>query len=409
MEKKEISSKKLAVTVLSLSLLTVMAGAAVAPALGVIEKYFAGESRLLIQMIISVPAIFIVITNMFFPRMCRHCKSKKLVLIGLVLYTVGGCAAGAFSNIYTVLAARALVGIGVGIVMPMSTGLLAFYFPPEKQAVYMGYSSAMNQMGGVIATLLSGVLAGISWRASFMVYLMGFISIVLCLAFLPDHRIVSEESHVKKSGTGEYIPFVVAIFLLMVTFFIYPSNFAMETVAEAVIPQKYIAIIMASMDFIAFFGGLSFVFIAKRMRNKMRFVAPALFLAGYVLLIFPGGWAGTIAGSVCIGFANGTGIPFIITVASRKAGREAATTVMPLISMALYFAQFLTPVIMSVVRMGFGRYDLMHLPYFVAAAAAAMLLVWSGIAIRETSSPREKVKNRVHSEEKSPVVQTIEV
>ena len=56
----------------------------------------------------------------------------------------------------------------------------------------MGYSSAMNQMGGVIATLLSGLLANISWRVSFLVYLMGLISIVLCLFYLPNDKITQE-------------------------------------------------------------------------------------------------------------------------------------------------------------------------------------------------------------------------
>ena len=36
--------------------LTVMAGAAVAPALGTISEHFAGESGTLVQMIISMPA-----------------------------------------------------------------------------------------------------------------------------------------------------------------------------------------------------------------------------------------------------------------------------------------------------------------------------------------------------------------
>ena len=122
-------------------------------------------------------------------------------MIGLLLYTVGGCIAGAFSQIVLVLIMRAFVGIGVGIIMPLSTGLLSFYFPPEKQAKLMGYSSAMNQMGGVVATLLSGVLATISSRLSFLVYLMGFFSIILCVIFVPNDRIHrSEESAVDRES-----------------------------------------------------------------------------------------------------------------------------------------------------------------------------------------------------------------
>ena len=56
---KNIASnqKSLTVSILSLSLLTVMAGAAVAPALGVIKKYFADSDQLFVQMIISMPAL----------------------------------------------------------------------------------------------------------------------------------------------------------------------------------------------------------------------------------------------------------------------------------------------------------------------------------------------------------------
>lgn len=61
--------KSLTVSILSLSLLTVMAGAAVAPALGIIQAHFSDCNQLFVQMIISVPALFIVITNFIFPKL----------------------------------------------------------------------------------------------------------------------------------------------------------------------------------------------------------------------------------------------------------------------------------------------------------------------------------------------------
>ncbi|MBQ9061053.1 MAG: MFS transporter, partial [Firmicutes bacterium] len=142
------------ISILSLSLLTVMAGAAIAPALGVIREYFAGSSPLAIQMIISMPALFIFLTSFIFPRLTERFRVKTLVMMGLSFYVIGGCFAGLFDQIALVLAFRALVGIGVGIIMPLSTGLLSFYYPPEELDGLMGLSSAMNQMGGVIATLL---------------------------------------------------------------------------------------------------------------------------------------------------------------------------------------------------------------------------------------------------------------
>lgn len=380
--RKQSKRKSLMVSILSLSLLTVMAGAAVAPALGVIQAYFADSNQLFVQMIVSIPAIFIVMTNFVFPKLASRFGAKTLVMIGLIFYVAGGCLAGAFSNIYLVLITRAFVGIGVGIIMPLSTGLLAYYFEPGEQEMLMGYSSAMNQMGGVIATLLSGLLANITWRASFLVYLMGLISIVLCLIFLPNDQIggAHHEDNAPQKKTSDVLKenyvYIGAMLLLMTTFFVYPTNFAMETIKEGIIPQQYIAVIMAGMDFIAFFGGMLFVRVKIACGRNTRFVAPVLFFIGYVLLAAVGGWAGILLGSVCIGFANGAGIPFLMSEVSMRAGRSAATTVMPLMSASLYLAQFLCPFLVSLVTAVLGGV-VTHLPYYFAAALGFVFILWS--------------------------------
>ncbi len=381
---KEDRRRNLTFAILSLSLLTVMAGAAVAPALDVIQSYFHDVDQTLIQMIISIPSLFIALTNFIFPKLCKIFKARTLVLAGLFFYTAGGCAAGLFSNIYVVLIFRAVVGVGAGIIMPMSTGLLSFYYTRDKQDRLMGYSSAMNQMGGVIATLVSGILASFSWRASFLVYLMGLLSVVLCLMFLPNEKIVGDE---KKKETGVFAKnymFFAAIFLSMFTFFVYPSVFAIQTAKEGIIPQQYIAIIMAFMDMVAFFGGLSFVYLKKAMGMTVKFAAPICFFIGYILLFAFGGWGGAVIGSAFIGFANGVEIPFIISTASQRAGRSAATTVIPLISFSMYMAQFVTPMVLSAVS-GF-----METPYIAAAISAAMLIVWS-LTIKENVPAKHTV------------------
>lgn len=385
---KIVNKKRLKVSILSLSLLTVMAGAAMAPALGVISEYFSDEKTLFVQMIISMPAVFIFLTSFVFPKLAVKFRARTLLMIGLAFYTIGGCVAGVFNSIWIVLLMRALVGVGVGIIMPLSTGLLAFYFSPQEQEGLMGWSSAMNNMGGVIATLISGALATVSWRISFLVYLMGLISIVLCAAFMPNDKIQSDEADERRGSaepehvipsTGQvfrsnYV-YIIAMFLEMSTFFIYPANFAMVTVRAGVIPENLTAIIMAIMDLVAFFGGMLFVKVKAAAGGSTKFVAPILFVVGYILLGVIGGWFGVLSGSVCVGFANGEGIPLIISEASKKMGRLAATTVMPLISAALYIAQFASPFIMSGVTAIAG--DAVNLPYYWGAALAVVFLLWS--------------------------------
>ena len=428
-------------SILSLSLLTVMAGAAVAPALGVIRAYFSDSSALMIQLIISMPAVFIFLTSFVFPSLTRRFSSKKLVMAGLAFYVVGGCLAGVFDHIGMVLVFRALVGIGVGIIMPLSTGLLAFYYPPSELDKLMGLSSAMNQMGGVIATLISGVLAAISWRASFLVYMLGLICVVLCAIFLPDDYLGSREEPeepVKAPAKGaagvgseavtsaavndqdpdagsvtvnhqdpdagsatvsirnreteegqirrrhpliRYYAYIGAMFLLMMTFFLYPANFAIETLKEGVVGQQWIAVIMAFMDFVAFLGGLCFVKVKGAFGRRTMLVSPVLFLLGFLALALLHGWTGPVIGSIFVGFANGNGVPAIISEASQKAGKSAVSTVMPLLSAAIYLGQFVAPFAMSAVSSIFAGIAAaggaaFHLPYCFAIGLALLQILW---------------------------------
>ena len=115
------------------------------------------------------------------------------------------------------------------------------------------------------------------------------------------------------------------------------------------------------------------------MGSTTKFLVPLLFLTGYLLLALLGGWAGTLLGSLFAGFADGAGIPYIMSEASMKAGKAAATTVMPLISAALYLAQFLSPVLTSMVTAVFGG-AASQLPYCCFTIVLSILFVfWSAL------------------------------
>ena len=384
---KKQTTKGMMYAILSLSLLTVMAGAAVAPALGTLQEHFADSDSTTVQLIISMPALFIFLSSFVFPKLCDRLGSKTIVFIGLVLYVAGGCMAGIVDNIAVVLVFRAIVGCGVGLIMPMSTGLISYYYPPEKLDGLMGLSSSMNQMGGAVATFIAGILATVSWRAVFLVYLMGLISLVPVILFLPNDRITGNRSEretepetgrsEKKSALKEYFTYVAAMFILMSVFFIYPSNYAIEAAKDGFLNQQGIATVMALMDVVAFLGGLCYVKIRGALGSNTHFVAPALFFAGYMIMAFASNAVLSVIGSFMVGFANGAGIPCIIAAASHKAGKEAVSTVMPLLSAAMYIAQFLSPFIMSVVTTAAGSAGIAHLPFIWAAILAVILAVFA--------------------------------
>lgn len=378
--------KRLLYTILSISLLTVMAGAAIAPALGVISAHFAGRNPLLIQLIVSLPALFIILTNLVFPWLCRLMKTRTLALTGLALYVLSGAGAFFVDNIWVLLAFRALMGVSVGMIMPLSTGLLAYYFPPEEQAGLMGLSAAMNQMGGVVATFLAGMLAGISWNYAFLVYLLGLIAIILVAAFLPNERL-SGRGGVSLSLLKRFHPSVVGMFLVMILFFIYPTNFALT--ASGTLSEMGVTLTMVGLDVVAFLVGLCFGFLMKRFAAQMKYIAPLGFAAGYLCLAVGDSLVWLLLGSAFIGIANGIGVPYLNTIGSVKAGKEAATTVMPLLSAALYLGQFLSPLIVSPAATATGTS-----PYVIAICIAIIYLLQAVLTRKKQMLPETSARQR---------------
>lgn len=345
--KRNNVSKRVTATILSMSLLTVMAGAAIAPALGIIKAHFHSASDLLIQLIVSMPALLIIVTNLFFLTISRHFRTRAIATFGLLLYVVAGAGCYFVDDIYVLLLMRALLGVSVGLIMPLSTGLLAFYFPPEEQARLMGLSAAMNQMGGVVATLLAGLLATVQWNYAFLVYLMGLIAVIMVWMWLPDELLRSSNKRgvpFQPRQLLKFHPSVIGMLLLMMIFFIFPTNFAIITKQQTTLSAEVITMIMVGLDVVAFFVGLIFGWMMHAFRQPIKYFAPLFFLLGYVSFLVPS--VGMILlGAVLIGIANGVGVPYLNTIASIKGGRNSATTVMPLLSAALYLGQFVSPLI----------------------------------------------------------------
>ena len=376
MEKNNVA-KKVTATILSMSLLTVMAGAAIAPALGIIKAHFSSAPAMLVQFIVSMPALLIIVTNLFFLPLSRILRTRAIATTGLLLYIVAGAGCFFVDDIYVLLLLRAILGISVGLIMPLSTGLLAFYFPPEEQARLMGLSAAMNQMGGVVATLLAGLLATIEWNYAFLVYLLGLIALAMVWLWLPDEQLGSANKRgvpFQPRQLLKFHPSVIGMLLLMMIFFIFPTNFAVVANQQLGLRTELITIIMVGLDVVAFFVGMVFGGVMNSFRQSVKYFAPVFFLMGYAAYLVPDVLM-VVLGSACIGVANGVGVPYLNTIASIKGGKNSATTVMPLLSAALYLGQFVSPIVVTPAsRILFGQADLTG-PYKVGIVLCLIFLV----------------------------------
>ncbi len=375
-------SRKVTSTILSMSLLTVMAGAAIAPALGIIKQHFADAPDIFIQLIVSIPALFIILTNLFFMPISQRMRTRTIALTGLLLYIVAGAGCFFINDIYLLLGMRSILGISVGLIMPLSTGLLAYYFPPEEQARLMGLSAAMNQMGGVVATLLAGILAIIDWNNAFLVYLLGLIAVAMVFLWLPDAQLGTSNKRGKAFEPRQLLKFhpsVTGMLLTMIIFFVFPTNFAIITAHQTSLSITIITMIMVGLDLVAFFVGLSFGKLMQWFRQPIKYFAPICFFFGYGCFTFANGAFWIIVGSAFVGIAVGLSVPYLNTIASIKGGKNSATTVMPLLSAALYLGQFVSPLLITpLAKQIFGENDMTG-PYKITLIICLLFLfqVWA--------------------------------
>jgi predicted MFS family arabinose efflux permease len=114
---------------------------------------------------------------------------RRLLLGGLVLFTVASALSAAAPSVALLIAARAVQGLGAALASPSTLALITNTFaegPPRNRA--LGISSAVISGGASLGLVLGGlVTAAVSWRWVFLVNVpIGAAIVLLARRHLPE-------------------------------------------------------------------------------------------------------------------------------------------------------------------------------------------------------------------------------
>jgi MFS family permease len=229
------------VTLLLCASLTLLGGALVAPALPGLRSTFSAMpgASLLVPLSLSLPALGVVLSGATAGVLVDRWGRKPLLLASLGLYAVAG-ASGAFApSLGGVLLGRLLLGVAIaGITVAVSV-LIADYYAGDERARVMGFQNAFAEFGGVLFLPLAGLLAGLSWRAPFLLYLLALPLLPLAWAALPTapRPALQQQAH----RPGEPVPrAVVPIYVLgviaMIAFNLLPTQLPFYLAAAGLAP-----------------------------------------------------------------------------------------------------------------------------------------------------------------------------
>ena len=141
---------------------------------------------------------------------------KEFYLGGLVVFMIGAVVSGFAPSFWVLIAGRAIQGMGMGTLMPLSQTIIGDIIPARQRGKYQGYMGAVFGVATVGGPLLGGAITdAFGWRWLFFVGLpIGLVALVLIGRFM---HLPHERRRVKVDVAGMVVLSGALVSLLLAT------------------------------------------------------------------------------------------------------------------------------------------------------------------------------------------------
>ena len=131
-----------------------------------------------------------------------HLGRRRVFLIGVIWFAAASALCGLAPDIGTLIAARALQGVGGALLTPGSLALISASFHGTDRAAAIGAWSGLGGVAGAIGPFLGGWLVEWSWRAVFLINVpLAALIIAVALRHVPESRDTEAAAGLDVSGT----------------------------------------------------------------------------------------------------------------------------------------------------------------------------------------------------------------
>lgn len=347
------------IAIWSISALTSLPGLAVSPILGDLTKIFPEATDLDIQMLTSLPSLLIIPFILLGGKLTEKVDLVRVLKIGLWLFAASGVLYLISNKMWQLIMVSALLGIGSGLIIPLSTGLISKYFVGTYRVKQFGLSSAITNMTLVVATAVTGYLAEISWHLPFVVYMLPLISLLLVghlKVNQPDITVSqkpgvggqSSDSTIDTGGSkyGIHVKHLVELMLFygVVTFIVLVVIFNLPFLMEKHHFSSGNSGLMISLFFLAIMApGFFLDKIADRLKERTKAYSLLSMGLGLALIwIAPIEWL-IIPGCLLVGLGYGVIQPMLYDKTTHTALPQKTTLALAFVMMMNYLAILLYP------------------------------------------------------------------
>lgn len=348
------------VAIWSISALTSLPGLAVSPILGQLSTIFPKATELDIQMLTSLPSLLIIPFVLLAGKLAEKRDFIRLLRVGLWMFAASGLLYLFSSKMWQLMAVSALLGIGSGLIIPLSTGLISRYFTGTYRVKQFGYSSAITNVTLVVATAVTGYLAEVNWHLPFIVYLLPLVSLALCIYLKNSDSQPSpadaQAPAASAAGSAPAIPgkygihvrhlLQLMMFYGLITYVVLVVTFNLPFLMEAHHFSSGNSGLMISLFFLAIMApGFFLGHIVRFLGRDTKFYSLLSIAAGLLLIwISPKEWL-IIPGCILVGLGYGVIQPLIYDKTVDTAVPAKTTLALAFVMVMNYLAILLSPFI----------------------------------------------------------------
>lgn len=125
---------------------------------------------------------------------------RRLLLVGVFLFTVASVLCGVAPTLWLLIAARAAQGLGAAIMMALTMAFVGETVPKSQVGSAMGLLGTMSAIGTALGPSLGGMLISeFSWRAIFLINLP--LGLLIFFSRIDSYPLIVRDSKLIGSGS----------------------------------------------------------------------------------------------------------------------------------------------------------------------------------------------------------------
>lgn len=343
----------------SVSALTSLPGLAISPISDKLSLIFPGASELDIQLLTTLPSLLIIPFILLAGYISERVGYIKLLYSGLLLFLASGILYFFCTGIKELIAVSALLGVGAGIIIPLSTALVSRFFAGERRTRQFGYVSAVTNLALVVATSVTGWLADIEWKLPFLVYLLPIFSLLLvpeikrCGNGLEEDADSAGKQQARSVEYRRLLGFM--LYYLLITYLVMAVSINLPFLLGKYGYDSAVVGVVTSLFFLAMMlPGLFINRILAFLKNRVLMFSLLLIGLGLLDIYLNRSILFIVIGCIAAGFGYGVAQPFIYDTASAIAPLNKVTAVFAWIMTMNYVAIVIAPFVVEFFQWAFG-------------------------------------------------------